>query len=52
MHCVAHKLALASESVASAVPYCTQHQSTLGGLYTYFHTSPNHYSVLKEMMEY
>ena len=51
MHCVAHKLALASENAASAVPYCTQHHSTLRGLYNFFHTSSIHYSVLKEMME-
>ena len=51
MHCVAHKLALASENAASQVPYCRQHHSTLKGLYNFFHTSPNHYSALKEMME-
>ena len=51
MHCVAHKLALASASAASSVPYCSKHNSTLRGLYNYFHTSPNNYSVLKEMME-
>lgn len=51
MHCVAHKLALASENAASAVSYCQQHNSVLRGLYNFFHTSPNHYSVLKSMME-
>lgn len=51
MHCVAHKLALASEHAASTVPYCRKHHSTLRGLYNYFHTSSNHYSVLKSMME-
>ena len=51
MHCVSHKLALASESAAAAVPYCNNHHSTLTGLYNYFHTSPNHYSVLKRVME-
>ena len=48
MHCVSHKLALASESAAAAVPYCNNHHSTLTGLYNYFHTS---YSVLKRVME-
>ena len=51
MHCVAHKLALASENAASSVAYCNEHHSILNGLYNYFHTSPNHYSVLKDMMD-
>ena len=51
MHCVAHKLVLASENAASTVPYCRYHHSTLRGLYNYFHTSPNKYSILKVMME-
>ena len=51
MHCVAHRLALASENAASSVSYCDEHHSVLKGLYNYFHTSPNHYSVLKEMIE-
>ena len=38
MHCVAHRLALASENATSAVPYCTQHHSTLRGLYNFFHS--------------
>ena len=51
MHCVAHKLALASENAASAVPYCNHHRSTLKGLYNFFHTSPKNYSALKDMMD-
>ena len=51
MHRVAHKLALASEDAASEVPYCRKHHSTLKGLYNFFHTSPNHYSVQKEVMQ-
>ena len=51
MHCVAHKLALASEAAASSVPYCKQHRSILKGIYNYFHTSPTHYSVLRDMMD-
>ena len=39
MHCVAHKLALASEAAASSVSYCKQHRSILKGIYIYFHTS-------------
>ena len=51
MHCVAHKLALASEAAASSVPYCKQHRSILKGIYNYFHTSPTHYSVLRDIMD-
>ena len=51
MHCVAHKLALASKNAASSVAYCNEHHSILNGLYNYFHTKPNHYSVLKDMMD-
>ena len=31
---------------ASSVAYCNELHSILSGLYNYFHTSPNHYSVL------
>ena len=46
MQCVAHKLALPSENAASGVTYLNELHSILNGLYNYFHTSPNHYSVL------
>ena len=50
MHCVTHKLALASQSAAASVPYCNEHHSILKGVYNYFHTSSVHYSALREVM--
>ena len=51
MHCVAHKLPLASQSAAASVPYCSEHHSILKGVYNYFHTFSVHYSALQEVME-
>ena len=51
MHCVAHKLALASQSAAASVPYCNEHHSILKRVYNYFHISTVHYSALQEVME-
>ncbi len=39
IHCMAHRLNLASSQAADAVPYLVRYQETLTDLYKYFHKS-------------
>ena len=47
IHCIAHRLALASGQAADAVPYVKQYQLYVNNIYRYFHYSTKHAAKLK-----
>jgi hypothetical protein len=49
VHCIAHRLALASGQAADAVPYVKQYQLYVNNIYRYFHYSTKHAAKLKEI---
>ena len=49
IHCIAHRLALASGQAADAVPYVKKYQLYVNNIYRYFHYSPKHAAKLKEI---
>lgn len=49
IHCIAHRLALASGQAADAVPYVKQYQLYVNSIYRYFHYSTKHAAKLKEI---
>lgn len=49
VHCIAHRLALASGQAADAVPYVKQYQLYINHIYRYFHYSTKHTAQLKEI---
>ena len=49
IHCIAHRLALASGQAADAVPYVKQYQLYVNNIYHYFHYSTKHAAKLKEI---
>ena len=49
IHCIAHRLALASRQAADSVPYIKQYQLYVNNIYKYFHYSTTHMHKLKEI---
>lgn len=49
IHCIAHRLALASEQAADNIPYLQQYQLYINNVYKYFHCSMKHVAKLKEI---
>ena len=49
IHCIAHRLALASGQAADAVPYIKEYQLYVNNIYRYFHYSTKHAAKLKEI---
>ena len=49
IHCIAHRLVLASGQAADAVPYVKQYQLYVNNIYRYFHYSTKNASKLKEI---
>jgi hypothetical protein len=49
IHCIAHRLALASGQAADSVPYIKQYQLYVNNMYKYFHYSTTHMHKLKEI---
>ena len=49
VHCIAHRLALASGQAADSVPYVKQYQLYVNNIYKYFHYSTTHAHKLKEI---
>ena len=47
IHCIAHRLALASGQAADGVPYFKQYQLYVNNIYKYFHYSSKHAAKLK-----
>ena len=48
-HCIAHRLALVSGQAADSIPYIKKYQQYINTLYNYYHYSPKHWNMLKEM---
>lgn len=49
IHCIAHRLALASGQAADSVPYIKQYQLYVNNIYKYFHYSTKNTARLKEI---
>ena len=49
IHCIAHRLALASGQAADAVPYVKQYQTYVNNIYRYFHYSTKNAAKLKKI---
>ena len=49
IHCIAHRLAVASGQEADSVPYVKQYQLYVNNVYKYFHCSTKHMAKLKEI---
>lgn len=49
IHCIAHRLALASGQAADKVPYLKRYQAMINTIFKYFHYSPKHLSRLKKI---
>ncbi|KAK3091876.1 hypothetical protein FSP39_023354 [Pinctada imbricata] len=49
IHCIAHRLALASGQAADNIPYLKKYQHMVNTIYKYFKYSPKHLGKLKKM---
>ena len=49
VHCIAHRLALASGQAADNVPYLKRYQQYINTIYKYYHYSPKHSNTLEHL---
>ena len=49
VHCIAHRLALASGQAADNIPYLKRYQHYINTIYKYYHYSPKHSNTLEHL---